>query len=308
MRYYSIQNEVKAYINRLNRDNISVTTDDLKTINDHVILLKKSGVWSKFSLGFNDIDADSYCVRAGVTNLLGRCEVIWFAKGVKAMGLWNSMVSWPMRNYQNASTGSTVYSLGGFGIHNGTMVGGPVWNTDKSGIKFSALSVRQYMNVPTLTQTFNSNVTNIFAANLTTYTSSVPRLIGMVDAPASELTLKPAINNTITGLETWSEGTYSSMVISPVLSMNNMYTYGVTFNYQTNTLNYLVNNTLTTSSRAASNPGVRSFQIGAGQQLSNHFSGDIAYGIRFYTNLNQIQMLSVKTLASSTIGKDLGLP
>ena len=308
MKYYGIQNEVKAYINRLNRDNISVTTDDLKTINDRVILLKKSGVWSKFSLGFNDIDADAYCARAGVINPLGRCEVIWFTKGVKALGLWDSMVSWPMRNYQNAGTSSTVYSLGGFGIHNGTMVGSPVWNTDKSGIKFSTLSVRQYINVPTLKQTFNSNVTNIFAANLTAYTSVVPRLIGMVDFPSSELTVKAASNNTVTGLETWSESVYTSLTTSPILSMNNMYTYGVTFDYQTNTLNYLVNNTLTSHSRAASNPGTRSFQIGAGQQLSNHFNGDIAYSIRFYTNLNQSQMISVKTLANSTIGNNLGLP
>jgi hypothetical protein len=136
MKYYGIQNEVKAYINRLNRDNISVTTDDLKMVNDRVILLKKSGVWSKFSLGFNDIDADAYCVRAGVTNLLGRCEVIWFAKGVKSLGLWNSMVSWPMRNYQNVGTSSTIYSLGGLGIFNGTSVNSPTWGSD--GVNFSS--------------------------------------------------------------------------------------------------------------------------------------------------------------------------
>ena len=57
-----------------------------------------------------------------------------FVVGIKRMGIWNQMVCWPMRSTQNAGRGSTVYSLGGLGTFNGTMVNGPTWGTD--GVTF----------------------------------------------------------------------------------------------------------------------------------------------------------------------------
>jgi hypothetical protein len=53
-----------------------------------------------------------------------------FVVGIKKLGLWNSMVCWPMRSIHNAGTGSTVYSLGGLGVYNGAMVNSPTWRTD----------------------------------------------------------------------------------------------------------------------------------------------------------------------------------
>jgi hypothetical protein len=50
-----------------------------------------------------------------------------FVVGVKKLGLWNSMVCWPMRSIHNAGTATTVYSLGGLGTYNGTMVNSPTW-------------------------------------------------------------------------------------------------------------------------------------------------------------------------------------
>jgi len=51
-----------------------------------------------------------------------------FIVGIKKLGLWNSMVCWPMRSLHNAGTGSTVYSLGGLGIHNGTLTNTIEWS------------------------------------------------------------------------------------------------------------------------------------------------------------------------------------
>jgi hypothetical protein len=59
-----------------------------------------------------------------------------FVVGIKRMGIWNQMVCWPMRSTQNAGRGSTVYSLGGFGTFNGTMVNGPSWSTN--GVTFGS--------------------------------------------------------------------------------------------------------------------------------------------------------------------------
>ena len=72
MRYYGIQNEVKAYINRLQTENgINVSPSTVKTINDRVESLKDSGVWSRFSLGFNDVEGDANLTRAGVSCAIG---------------------------------------------------------------------------------------------------------------------------------------------------------------------------------------------------------------------------------------------
>jgi len=131
VRYYGVQNEVKSYLNRLqSEEGIEVSLGTVKTLNDRVEALKKSGVWSQYGLGFNDRDADSYFQRATVRDAIGRFEVCLFVRGMKTLGLWQNMVSWPMRSYQNAGTGSTVYSLGGLGTFDGTLFNAVTWGTD----------------------------------------------------------------------------------------------------------------------------------------------------------------------------------
>ena len=121
-RYYGIQNEVKAYCNRLqNETSIVVTPSVLKTLNDRVESLKRSGVWSQFGLGFNDNDGDAYLSRASVSDVIGRAEVLWFTRGMKSLGLWSNMVSWPLRSYQNANLTLSAHSLGGFGNYLATL-------------------------------------------------------------------------------------------------------------------------------------------------------------------------------------------
>jgi|694.fasta_scaffold77935_2 hypothetical protein len=157
MRYYGVQNEVKAYCNRLqNETSITVTPSLVKTLNDRVESLKKSGAWSRFGLGFNDNDGDSYLQRASVTNILGRSEVLWFVRGMKSLGLWQNMVCWPLRSYQNAGTGSTVFSLGGFGIYNATSFNSPSWGNQ--GITFGNSSYLLTGSFPNSNYLFNSTV------------------------------------------------------------------------------------------------------------------------------------------------------
>jgi hypothetical protein len=137
VRYYGVQNEVKSYLNRLqSEEGIEVSLGTVKTLNDRVEDLKKSGVWSQYGLGFNDGDADRYFQRASVNDPIGRFEVCLFVRGMKTLGLWQNMVSWPMRSYQNAGTGSTVYSLGGLSNNTMSLVNSPTWAL--SGINFNA--------------------------------------------------------------------------------------------------------------------------------------------------------------------------
>ncbi len=66
-----------------------------------------------------------YVERSGATDV---ANLDAFVKGVKELGLWNSMVCWPLRRSQNSGT-NTAYSLGGLGTYNGTLVNSPTWGS-----------------------------------------------------------------------------------------------------------------------------------------------------------------------------------
>lgn len=81
--------------------------------------------------GGYDADATAFAATSGATDVAALSA---FVKGIKELGLWNSMVCWPLRSSQNAGTGTTAYSLGGLGAFNGTLVNGPTWGS--AGINF----------------------------------------------------------------------------------------------------------------------------------------------------------------------------
>jgi hypothetical protein len=79
-----------------------------------------------------------------------RALILDFVKGVKALGLWNNFVCWPLRSSQNAGTGTTAFSLGGLGTFNGTLVNGPTWGAN--GVSFLRAST-QAITTPALPAT-----------------------------------------------------------------------------------------------------------------------------------------------------------
>jgi hypothetical protein len=93
-----------------------------------------------------------------------------FVKGIKSLGLWNSMVCWPLRASQNAGSGTTAFSLGGLGRFNGTLVNAPVWGAN--GIRFS----------PATTQHINCATGNSGGFLSSTFYSSTSQLLNMVVA------------------------------------------------------------------------------------------------------------------------------
>jgi hypothetical protein len=83
--------------------------------------------------------------------------IIDFAQGIDRLGLWNSMVCWPLRSSQNAASGSTAFSLGGLGRFDGTLVGSP-----SRGANGLGLTATQHMNAAVTT--VPQDVTLLFAA------------------------------------------------------------------------------------------------------------------------------------------------
>jgi hypothetical protein len=77
--------------------------------------------------------------------------IIDFAQGIDRLGLWNSMVCWPLRASQNAGSGTTAFSLGGLGQFNGTLVNAPTWGSD--GMLF-AKNATNWMSFPERTLSY----------------------------------------------------------------------------------------------------------------------------------------------------------
>jgi hypothetical protein len=88
-------------------------------------------------------------------------SVFKFVEGIHDLGLWDSMVCWPLRSAQNAGTGSTAYSLGGLGTYNGTLINGPTWGVD--GVTFASASSQRIetIDVSTLSSELNSGIATI---------------------------------------------------------------------------------------------------------------------------------------------------
>jgi len=314
MKYYGIQNEVKAYINRLQAENgISVSPSTVKTINDRVESLKRSGVWSRFSLGFNDTDGDAYLTRAGVTDPLGRCEVLWFTRGMKALNLWSNMVCWSLRNYQNIGTGSTVYSLGGLGTYNGTIANGPTWGANS--ITFPNTSTTGVIDVGTL-PSIATTLTIISPLSTITASSNAQSVVGCKSF--SGITLGSSTAGLTNEIITWytslgDDGGATNYVTGyttagATLSSSNYYYIGTSTD-NTDTIINLNGVNLTVTPGA----GPRPFPTGAykiGNRGSNTvpYYGNISFNGLITKRITISDQILFFSLYKSTLGSNLGLP
>lgn len=224
------------------------------------------------------------------------------------MGLWNSMVCWPLRSSQNKGSGSTVYSLGGYGTYNGTISGTISWGT--SGMVYANDSSYKYIGT-VLNQSFNSSNSCFAVGALTATSSTFRRYIGASSIAASELSTQMiAANSTsMISINTWSESVGSDVAISGQLSTFNW--LGISFDYSTgsNNVNGQFNSTFGTTSRASSTPPSRLFQIGGGQSVQDTFTGTMSFAAYFPTTIvSQANKLSLYSLYKTTLGTGLGLP
>ena len=114
-----------------------------------------------------DIDTIAYATRvkagSGVDILPENLKQInKFVIGLKKLGLWESIICWPLRSIHNAGKGSIIYSLGGLQVSNGTMVNLPTWQRD--GVYFapnSYANVINYANYPYNTGQFGLSIFSV---------------------------------------------------------------------------------------------------------------------------------------------------
>jgi hypothetical protein len=254
-----------------------------------------------------DADAAAYFNRATVTDATAKQQINAFIVGVKSLGLWNSMVCWPLRSAQNKGSGTTVYSLGGYGTYDGTSTG-TTWSAD--GAVFPNNSSYNFVNTG-FNQSFNSSNSCFAVGALTSTSSQFRRYIGHATQSASVLStqMMSANSTSMYSINTWSESVGSDVVISRDLSTYNW--LGISFDYSTgtNNVNGQVNSTFGTISRASSNPGTRAFHIGGGQTVQDTFTGTMSFAAYFPASVvSQTNKSSLYSLYKTTLGTGLGLP
>ena len=243
-----------------------------------------------------DADAAAYFDRAGVTNATAKSQINAFVKGVKALGLYNSMVCWPLRSTQNAGTGTTAYSLGGLATYNGTLVNSPTWGTD--GLINSATG-----RITTSYFSPSGSQTHIFVGN-----SGVG---GGDRAYANTLALN---GSTWSGFVFRDNGAYYGAGVSQFIqtvrdltSAGNFKMAAALFNNPASSYTYLnttQGNIGAGGAMLVSPTAMTIMSVGATQ----FFVGTASFYGTFVAELTTSQYTSIYSLYKNTLGTGLGLP
>lgn len=177
---------------------------------------------SLFSSTKWQLDVQGYLNVCNISASLPRQQLTDFAKGINDLGLWNSMVCWPLRSTQNAATGDIMFSLGGLGSFSGTMINGPVRGAD--GMTFatsSSVGRNRNISVPWSTvggYDLRSNSTVFSVSNMNTAAAAEQYLLGS-RAASNDGFGSVRLNNTtmVTGPLRVGQGPYASFT-GPSLS------------------------------------------------------------------------------------------
>jgi hypothetical protein len=232
-----------------------------------------------------DADATAFVAASGATDF---DAINRFVIGMKTLGLYNSMVCWPLRSTQNAGTGSTAYSLGGLGTYNGTLVNGPTWGAD--GVNFNSASARI-----AVTLSLSQPLTVIGVANFKTLTDGG----SIIDGSSNRITLFNGSNSAKTTLFAGADFLNSS---NSYTANANLFTAG--YANGTDSVVYL-NGTAATAANAGTS-GIGPTVIIGNNTVFNF--GDKNIDIAFCAIFNgQAYNDTVRALYKSTLGQGLGL-
>ena len=242
-----------------------------------------------------DKDAVSYFSRAGVTDATAKSQINAFVKGVKNLGLYNSMVCWPLRSSQNAGTGTTAYSLGGLGTFNGTLVSGPTWGTD--GIIFDGVNdvittslTTQFTDFAAMA-TVNVSAFSGFASRIIDKNFSTGFWLGKAFAPNQA---GGGVKETGTPFGRYvaaQEGIFNTLFSTRGGSTHSIYKNG--------------SSTVATGTVASSALSADSVSFGG---ASNFLNGTISFTLISNQSFSGSVVDSLYTLYKTTLGTGLGLP
>ena len=254
-----------------------------------------------------ELDVQGYLNVCNITAAAPRKDIRDFSAGVNDLGLWNSMVCWPLRSSQNYGSGDTVFSLGGLGTFNGTLVGGPTWAAD--GVTFDGTN--DYINAPSVN--FPASFTFFLTHKNNAGAKASKPIIGTTSG-TFETNLHFGHTNvgTVYGV-LWAQATaqqlgYNSSIASPALGSFESAAFGYILGSSDFTKNGGSFSTRVSDPTTALLAEQKTLQIGGNTQNSQYFNGQIPFASFISQKITEPQHAALYTLYKDTLGQGLGLP
>lgn len=258
-----------------------------------------------------ELDTQAYLNVCNITAALPRQQIYEFARGVNNLGLWNSMVCWPLRSSQNYGSGTTAFSLGGLGTFNGTLVNGPTF--EANGMQFTNASSQYVSFGGTQILGGNSDYTLMGVAQLTNVATINLSVIGLGNNRGTNL--HAASNGSTQGRfggHNNSGGPFTTQLANgPTTSMFSHFAAG-----NASSVRFFMNSGTPFNTQAVDarlNPASTQVPIIGGfnntfSGVVNHWNGVIAAGAVWNVALTDAQVASVLSLYKTTLGQGLLLP
>ena len=246
-----------------------------------------------------DADASTYFTTAGVTSVAGRQQISRFVTGIKDLGLWSSMVCWPLRSSQNAGTGTTAYSLGGLGTFDGTLTNGPTWGTD--GIVFDGSN--DFITLPDNTLS-SGNSAESFLGFLKPNGGTGGVIIGQGDPSGSPTVNYYHLKAGATGNDQATMAFTDTTIAASDTSWKSLFQGNTTLGFRGKNggavTSFALNNVL--------NKTGKNCRIGAFPAFGGYFNGIISAVIKINATPSTQLNSDVYNLYKNTLGQGLGLP
>ena len=240
-----------------------------------------------------------------------------FVISIKKMGLWYNMICWPLKANQNAGSGTIAYSLGGFGILNGTLISNPTWgptgiilNDQNQYISLSGASINagNFTSLSVLSTIASNNSTNLFGLFQYLPTNPTRGPVYTIYGPTGNGVMRIG---SLTGGAGYREK-----------GNQNVTNVGIGFYYAAAGLSDLsdpVNSTgfvqlNSTRNTTSSGSGTLPYTFNSNLYWLFGFQGSIRNEIASFQawfsgiSLTQSQLLQIQNLYKSTLGEGLGLP
>lgn len=263
-------------------------------------------------LGISGFDADAaaYFERAGVTDATAKNQINAFVKGMKGLGLYSNMLSWPLRSAQNAGTGSTAYSLGGLQTANATLVNGSTWTAN--GTPFTT---SQYANA-TISEPGQDLTLLLVAAGSGASFGSFPQYFGVQDPNTyvgNQIRLGSNGANTI--ISTFHSNSAGQFITGNIASGLNASTSFIFISGSAKTSTVLNIKRLDSPTESSGSPATAGTATLTRMQLNGRWTGSLGLGAEITCafcaiiapNIDSTES-SLYTLYKNTLGTGLGLP
>jgi len=246
-----------------------------------------------------DADAAAYFERATITDATAKNQINAFVKGVKGLGLYNNMVCWPLRSAQNSSS-ATQYSLGGYGVYNGTLVGSPTQGAN--GIVFDGSKIMTTSGLLHNPSTTSSSLVSVVSSS---EVSNTVVIVEMNNGSAAGVRIRRD-TPTKYGISVVNSGGAQEVTSVTNSATINVFAF-LAGSFSPSQQFAVADGTQSSISTATlGNANTVSFQLGL---AAANFTGTNAFASYFAsTALTLAQTESLRSLYKTTLGTGLGLP